>query len=546
MEKQDVLNSGWGRRDGKAQPPAPFWKAQLARFDAFPKFETHVTETSNTGGFLSLCVYGLIVYLVYMEFLNYSTVSEEFEFSVDGGSAAQPQFPTGSYIEEQLYSGPPSGHAASVEELEQDRAFQIQVHGNDQKSMEEVESSKSQHLFLNVDLLVLTPCDFCSITLADAAGKIIQLRHNLTLEKVDIKKGNDIVSDRDFKVKFRHEIDKDDGSEDQVGVREVIKNALKQAKKISQDSVPNVAQSFAANVSSKTQSTVNACKITGRINLNKVAGSLQITGQGQSFAGGPYVPPTLLNFSHHIYSLAFGPNLKHTNLQQPLVGAHEITQQPNTMYQYFVSVVPTTLVDEYEGIAVRTSQYAAKMHARPVMSGAPDSHGTPGIFFKYDFESVQVKISARSVRFAEMFVRVCSISGGVFVVFGMLLSLYHGSFKCSKYRAPNELDSPVLSPSSSPKKERGNLFVQICKSPEFSRSLDQISTLDTNFPDSLPGPAYNVHRSPEQHSTTSFSSPSQKPMALGFDRNDGALTSSSESESTPIYTAAQGLYRPSN
>ena len=59
-------------------------------------------------------------------------------------------------------------------------------------------------------------------------------------------------------------------------------------------------------------------------------------------------------------------------------------------FQYFVEIVPT----EVAGLTgmKKTFQYSVKDHVRPI-DHSTGSHGTPGIYFKYDISALKVEVT---------------------------------------------------------------------------------------------------------------------------------------------------------
>jgi len=91
------------------------------------------------------------------------------------------------------------------------------------------------------------------------------------------------------------------------------------------------------------------------------------------------------------------------------------------MFQYFVSVVPTTYVDR-NGYALTTNQFSVTDHAR-ILEGEKQN-GVPGIFIKYDLEPISLRVTEkRSASFLHFLVRLCGIIGGIFVSVGLVHSL---------------------------------------------------------------------------------------------------------------------------
>jgi len=138
----------------------------------------------------------------------------------------------------------------------------------------------------------------------------------------------------------------------------------------------------------------DACRVHGSLNLNKVAGNFHVTagkvlpimGAHAHMTG--FMEPRDYNFSHRIEKLSFGAN--HAGIVQPLEGDEKLTDINLVNFQYFIEVVPT----EVSALTGRqtTYQYSVKEMVRPI-DHARESHGTPGIYFKYDISALKVEVS---------------------------------------------------------------------------------------------------------------------------------------------------------
>ncbi|KAK9710929.1 hypothetical protein K7432_008141 [Basidiobolus ranarum] len=104
----------------------------------------------------------------------------------------------------------------------------------------------------------------------------------------------------------------------------------------------------------KNEQEYNACRVTGSMEVNKVAGNLHITALGHGY-GGAHVDHEALNFTHYIRHLSFGHNYPH--LINPLNDVYEVTESNFYVYQYFISIVPTIYIDNSDNILL-TNQYA--------------------------------------------------------------------------------------------------------------------------------------------------------------------------------------------
>jgi len=158
----------------------------------------------------------------------------------------------------------------------------------------------------------------------------------------------------------------------------------------------------------------DACRIHGSLTLNKVAGNFHVTagkvlpimGAHAHMTG--FMETSDYNFSHRIEKLSFGDN--HAGIIQPLEGDEKLTDINLMNFQYFVEVVPT----EVSGLTGKktTYQYSVKDHARPI-DHSHGSHGTPGVYFKYDISALKVEVTKDREGLFQFLVRLCASVGGL-------------------------------------------------------------------------------------------------------------------------------------
>lgn len=86
------------------------------------------------------------------------------------------------------------------------------------------------------------------------------------------------------------------------------------------------------------------------------------------------------------------------------------------LYQYYIQIVPTKIRTVF-GESVETCQYSLTQRNRAI-DHSQGSHGTPGIFLKYDLSAIMVAVQESHRSYVELFVRLCAIVGGVFATFG--------------------------------------------------------------------------------------------------------------------------------
>jgi len=158
----------------------------------------------------------------------------------------------------------------------------------------------------------------------------------------------------------------------------------------------------------------DACRVHGSLTLNKVAGNFHVTagkvlpimGAHAHMTG--FMETRDYNFSHRIEKLSFGDN--HAGIIQPLEGDEKTTDINLMNFQYFVEIVPT----EVAGLTgmKKTFQYSVKDHVRPI-DHSTGSHGTPGIYFKYDISALKVEVTKDREAFFQFLVRLCASVGGL-------------------------------------------------------------------------------------------------------------------------------------
>ncbi|CAK9831168.1 Endoplasmic reticulum-Golgi intermediate compartment protein 2 [Anthophora retusa] len=160
----------------------------------------------------------------------------------------------------------------------------------------------------------------------------------------------------------------------------------------------------------------NACRIHGSLNVNKVAGNFHITaGKINKFSFG-------------------GPS---PGIVYPLEGDEKIADNNMILYQYFVEVVPTDIQTLLSNS--KTYQYSVKDHQRPI-DHQKGSHGSPGIFFKYDMSALKVKVTQQRDTVCQFLVKLCATVGGIFVTSGLVKNIVQSFWfvVCCKFLTPKE------------------------------------------------------------------------------------------------------------
>ncbi|KAG1657247.1 Endoplasmic reticulum-Golgi intermediate compartment protein 2 [Nymphon striatum] len=164
----------------------------------------------------------------------------------------------------------------------------------------------------------------------------------------------------------------------------------------------------------------DACRLTGSLTVNKLAGNFHITAGKLLPSFGIHAHLSMFlrdsdyNFSHRIENLSFGDQVD--GIFNSLDGDEKISKDHFQIYTYYIKVVPTE-VDTYS-YKVKTFQYSVTEQSR-VVNHNQGSHGIPGIFIKYDMSSIKVKIVESRQPLWQFLVRLCAIVGGVFATSGI-------------------------------------------------------------------------------------------------------------------------------
>ena len=95
-------------------------------------------------------------------------------------------------------------------------------------------------------------------------------------------------------------------------------------------------------------------------------------------------------------------------------------------FEYYISIVPTIYVDKLGSLFSRyilTNQYAVTEFKHEIGDDVIDA--SEGIYFNYDIDALSVRVTAQRMSFTKFITRLCGIFGGIYVVLGLLLKLYH-------------------------------------------------------------------------------------------------------------------------
>lgn len=269
----------------------------------------------------------------------------------------------------------------------------------------EVDKDFSSKLRINIDLTVAMRCQYIGADVLDLAETMVA-SDGLKYEPVNFELSPE---QRFWQMTLLH-------IQDRLRVEHSLQDVI--FKAAVKGAPPPLPQSEVASTSK------DSCRIHGHLYVNKVAGNFHVTvGKSIPHPRGhahlaALVSHDSFNFSHRIDHLSFGEVIP--GIISPLDGTEKISVEPNHMFQYFITIVPTKL-NTYQ-ISADTHQYSVTERER-VINHAAGSHGVSGIFMKYDISSLMVKVTEQHMPLWQFLVRLCGIIGGIFSTTGMLHSM---------------------------------------------------------------------------------------------------------------------------
>jgi len=179
----------------------------------------------------------------------------------------------------------------------------------------------------------------------------------------------------------------------------------------------------------RTRISLEGCRVKGEMTALKISGNFHVapgtvvTGKGGSHTH-TMNPFTLLadlektRLSHTVHLLSFG---------YPYPGQSDTLNEMTFLtkdvvrHVYYLRLVPTVYIDGTE--VVRTHQYSVTNHTEVIDLKNTLSWQLPGIFWKYDFSPMLVKLERREKYFSHFLTRLCAIVGGTWVVLGLLYTV---------------------------------------------------------------------------------------------------------------------------
>jgi hypothetical protein len=258
-----------------------------------------------------------------------------------------------------------------------------------------VDNILAEVMSINVDMTVAMPCHFLTIDLRDATGDRLHFQDGLRRDGTTFDSAQAIAL-KDHAINM-HQISVGDVAAASRNARNrgffsFFRSAKRPQFRPTYNHVPDGS----------------ACRVYGSMQVKKMTANLHITTLGHGYSSHEHTDHKLMNLSHVITEFSFGPYIP--DIVQPLDYSVEITHNPFTVFQYFMTVVPTTYYAP-RSFPVRTNQYSTTHYVRQIEHGA----GAPGIFFKFDIDPLQLSIYQRTTTLLQFLIRVIGVVGGVWV-----------------------------------------------------------------------------------------------------------------------------------
>ncbi|KAH7101967.1 DUF1692-domain-containing protein [Auriculariales sp. MPI-PUGE-AT-0066] len=295
-----------------------------------------------------------------------------------------------------------------------------------------VDRSRQSYIPINFDIVVAMPCTYLSVDIRDAVGDRLHLSDGL--------KRDSTVWDNSAAHRMANHSTR-------VNALDVVRESRKSRGFFSIFTSAPKPQFKPTYTHINTGKAVgNACRVYGSMYVKKVTANLHITTAGHGYASHVHTDHTMMNLSHVISEFSFGPFIP--DISQPLDNTFELAKDPFMAYQYFLTIVPTTY-QAPRSYPLRTNQYSVTEYKRSFEHG----RGTPGIFFKFDIDPMQLTIYQRTTTFLTLLIRCVGVIGGVWVCMGWAVKIGYRAAEVV-VGAPVDEGDEVIAESSAINKKR--------------------------------------------------------------------------------------------
>jgi hypothetical protein len=346
-----------------------------------------------------------------------------------------------------------------------------------------VEGGVGHELQLNLDIVVAMQCRDLHVNVQDAAMDRIMAGSLLTKEDTNFELWMDPRKSRLQR--------KQKG---QKGIYHNLHSSDRARKKAEEEDShvghvlghmrENKGKKFPKSPRIGRQMAIDACRIYGSLEGNKVQGDFHITARGHGYMElglQTHLDHATFNFSHHVNELSFGPH--YPGILNPLDKTSDSTRHNFMRYQYYLSVVPTIFTErrvstrdgsldpaaipqpptldmapdmlkkDKDGVvyhvpqpqsradpkSIFTNQYAATSQSREVPANV-----VPGLFFKYDIEPILLIVSESRSSFLALLIRLVNVISGVIVGGGWLFQLTEWATEVWGRRASRRRNTGML------------------------------------------------------------------------------------------------------
>ncbi|OZC09067.1 peptidase family M1 [Onchocerca flexuosa] len=315
-----------------------------------------------------------------------------------------------------------------------------------------VDTAYSEHPELELDIIVATPCTNLMAHLTGTASNefnsVSEFKHDPTrfeftekeamywneLKKVQrrSKEGTTLFKSLDEMTFVSGRVEEGLKTEAETKQREeahAIQLERKKNPKQSMDSgtlilIGNGFNVFHVVASNSEKNEGTACRIHGRMRVNKVKGDSFVvsTGKGLGIDGifahfGGISNPG--NVSHRIERFNFGPRIY--GLVTPLAGIEQISETGVDEFRYFLKIVPTRIYHSgLFGGSTLTYQYSVTFMKK---TPKKDVHKHAAIIIHYEFAATVIEVRRIQSSLLQLLVRLCSAVGGVFATSIVLNSI---------------------------------------------------------------------------------------------------------------------------
>lgn len=316
-----------------------------------------------------------------------------------------------------------------------------------------VDVAYDEHPELELDIIVATPCSNLDLQVTGNIPNEFGLLHQFKKDPTrfeftkrelmlwnELKKANERVKPGGTVFKGLERMAFVSGKVEDGLVAEAEKKQKEEAEAIEQERKKNPREETQGNAvlligngmnvfhiiaSNSQKDEGTACRVHGRVRVNKVRGDSVVIVVGKGFAiDGIFAHVDgvlgLRNTSHRIERLNFGPRI--SGLVTPLAGTEQFSESGSDEFHYFLKVVPTRISrNGLFGGSTLTYQYSVTFTKKSSKSG---SHAHAAIAIHYEFAATVIEVQQIQTSILQLLVRLCSIAGGVFATSAILNSVF--------------------------------------------------------------------------------------------------------------------------